>query len=460
MVNPHHLGSSLLAHRYRVLRVLGEGGFGVTYLATDTQMPSQRQCVVKHLKPIQDDAQSYQLVQERFQREAATLERLGEDQDQIPRLYAYFVEGHQFYLVEEWVMGATLTQKLATIPGGLMGEDTVRQVLLDILPVLNYVHQHQIVHRDVKPDNILLRHGDQKPVLIDFGAVKETMGTVVTASGQATSSIVVGTPGFMSAEQIAGQPVYASDVYSLGLTAVYLLTGKNPQVLETDPKTGSYLWRPHAPKVSSSLADVIDRAIQMSPHQRFQTAEEMLDALEGGNPLVNLHSEPTVSLSQVSTRRLTNQGDDLQTVFPMVLDQENTPAPQASATSARRNYAKWIGRGVVGIALIAAGVWAGNLGLRTGLQTSLPKPPTALSPAVPSEWAVMGTATTGESVSVDRQSISRTETYAQFRYRIGNEMIEATADCTKNQWLARGYTQWYAPESEATQAMITYVCQS
>ena len=144
----------------------------------------------------------------------------------FPKLYAYFSEQDQFYLVEEWVEGQTLTQTLQKL--GPLDEPAVQKLLIHLLPVLDYIHKQQIVHRDIKPDNIVVRQRDEKPVLIDFGAVKETMGTVINSQGQSSRSIVIGTPGFMASEQSAGRPIYASDLYSLGLTAIYLLTGKTP----------------------------------------------------------------------------------------------------------------------------------------------------------------------------------------------------------------------------------------
>lgn len=146
---------TLLNNRYRVIRVLGEGGFGTTLLAEDIQMPSCRQCVVKQLKPIDDNPQIRQLVQERFQREAAILEHLGEGNNQVPSLYAYFTEADCFYLVEEWIEGDTLSQRVCQ--QGLLSEDAVRDILIHLLPVIHYIHQKNIVHRDIKPDNILLR---------------------------------------------------------------------------------------------------------------------------------------------------------------------------------------------------------------------------------------------------------------------------------------------------------------
>ena len=283
--------STLLANRYRVLKILGDGGFGTTFLAEDIQMPSLRKCVVKQLKPISDQPQIHQLVQERFQREAAILEHLGDDHNQIPKLFAYFGEADQFYLVEEWVEGQTLTQMVQQ--SGPLNEPTVQQLLVNLLPVLDYIHKKQIVHRDIKPDNIILRQRDHQPVLIDFGAVKETMGTVINAQGNSSRSIVIGTPGFMSSEQSAGRPVYSSDLYSLGLTAIYLLTGKTPQALEADPKTGEILWRHQAPQVSALFADILDQAIHLNLRDRFVNAQQMLAALTTAAPTV-APSTPTV----------------------------------------------------------------------------------------------------------------------------------------------------------------------
>lgn len=268
----------LLNNRYRILQALGKGGFGETFLAEDTQMPSLRRCVIKQLKPVTNNPQLAPEVQQRFAREAAILEDLGEGNAQLPKLYAYFESGGQFYLVQEWIEGATLTQKVES--QGKLAENEVKEILISLLPVLDYVHNKRMVHRDIKPDNIILRKRDSKPVLIDFGAVKEAMGTVVNAQGNAVSSMVIGTPGYMPSEQGIGRPTYSSDLYSLGLTAVYLLTGKSPQELQTDSRTGEILWRQDAPNLHSDLASVIDRVIRLNPGDRYSTAIEMLNALQ------------------------------------------------------------------------------------------------------------------------------------------------------------------------------------
>ncbi len=163
---------------------------------------------------------------------------------------------------------------------GYESETAVRQILLSLLPVLEYIHSKGIIHRDIKPDNIILRSPDSKPVLIDFGAVKETIRSVVSSPGLPVQSMVIGTPGYMPSEQALGRPVYATDIYSLGLTAIYLLTGKQPQELETDQQTGEILWQEYAPNISASLATVLNQAIKPHASDRYTTASKMLYALE------------------------------------------------------------------------------------------------------------------------------------------------------------------------------------
>ncbi|MBD2740570.1 IMS domain-containing protein [Coleofasciculus sp. FACHB-1120] len=269
---------TLLDNRYRIIQTLGAGGFGETFLAEDIHMPSGRRCVIKLLKPVTNNPQVYQLIKDRFQREAAILEELGEGNHQIPRLFAYLASGDQFYLVQEWIEGETLAQMVQQ--QGSLSESSVREILVNLLPVLDYVHHKGIVHRDIKPANVIVRKRDTKPVLIDFGAVKETMGTVVNSEGRAISSIVIGTPGFMPSEQAIGRPHFSSDLYSLGLTAIYLLTGKLPQSLNIDRDSGEILWHQYALNVSASLLAVLDKAIQSHPRDRYTNVQEMLDALE------------------------------------------------------------------------------------------------------------------------------------------------------------------------------------
>ncbi|MCT7981224.1 protein kinase domain-containing protein [Laspinema olomoucense] len=309
---------TLLNNRYRIIKELGSGGFGETFLSEDTQMPSERRCVVKQLKPVTANPQIFQLINERFAREAAILEALGEGNRQIPRLYAYFEEQSQFYLVQEWIEGETLTNRVEN--QGKMSESSVREILISLLPVLEFVHSQRIVHRDIKPDNIMLRKSDGIPILIDFGAVKETMGTVMNSSGNGTSSIVIGTPGFMPSEQAAGRPVYSSDLYSLGLTAIYLLTEKWPQELAINHDTGEVIWRQYAPRISPSLATVLDKAIMSHSRDRFHSAGEMLSAI--ATPVSNAPTLAALSLAENPTVAISPRGSNSQT--PLVNSRDSS----------------------------------------------------------------------------------------------------------------------------------------
>ncbi len=291
----------LLSDRYQILQTLGSGGFGETFLAEDTHMPSRRSCVVKQLHPTQNNPALEKLIHERFQREAAMLEELSGGNRQIPALYAYFYSeiDRQYYIVQEWIDGDTLSALVTK--QGILDENQVRRILTDVLPVFSYIHSKSIVHRDIKPDNIILRHSDKLPVLIDFGAVREAMGTVMNSQGQPTQSIVIGTPGYMPSEQSIGRPVYNSDLYSLGLTAIYLLTGQAPTNLPTDPNSAEILWRDRAPQISSAFAQILDRAISYHHRDRYQSAAEFLAALNGSAAPAAQQQNIPINKSQVAT---------------------------------------------------------------------------------------------------------------------------------------------------------------
>jgi serine/threonine-protein kinase len=270
--------SKLLGNRFRILKTLAEGGFGHTFLAEDTHMPSRRQCVVKQLKPIARPDQ-YQLVKERFEREAFILEKLGESSDQLPKLYAFFNEEGQFHLVQEWIEGLTLTQlrEKTLLKEGYIGEDIVRKIIVNLLNVLKLIHARKVIHRDIKPDNIIIRQRDNKVILIDFGIVKEVAR--LDAFGNPTSSIIAGTGGYMALEQAAGRPVFASDIYSVGMTAIYLQTGKNPLTM-INPHTGEVEWHKYDEDSAEGFAAIIDKAIEPLVRDRYKTTDEMLDDLK------------------------------------------------------------------------------------------------------------------------------------------------------------------------------------
>jgi serine/threonine protein kinase len=268
--------TTLLKNRYRIMSIIGDGGFGQTYLAEDIDRFNHL-CVIKRLKPVIDDPQTYEVIKEHFEREAAILLELGKLPNvRIPKLQAYFSEGKEFYLVQDLIEGHNLAETVDH-EGPLTALDTER-IISDLLPTLDRVHALGIIHRDIKPENVMISDADRRPFLIDFGAVKEVVATKLNSRGVPVSSVIIGSPGFIPYEQVDGRPVVASDLYSLGLTAVYLLTGKRPNELKN--AAGEIDWMPHAPDLPPAMKVTISKSIEHHASARFQTARDMFDSLK------------------------------------------------------------------------------------------------------------------------------------------------------------------------------------
>lgn len=276
--------AKLLNNRYRIIETLGRGGCGETFLAEDTHMPSLRKCVIKHFKPTTTDSTAYRILQQRFEREAAILEKGGQLTVQIPTLYAYFAQNHEFYLVQEWIQGNDLARVIAQ--SGPMSESEVVGFLKSTLRVLDIIHAEGIIHRDLKPANVVRRTSDNAFVLIDFGAVKEVLNTSVDRDGAPlTTTLVIGSLHYMAPEQTLGHPIFASDLYALGMTTIFLLTGKSPADWKL-PGSPNTAWQAFVPTISASLANVINRAIQPNPQERFASAQQMQRALDPHDTMV------------------------------------------------------------------------------------------------------------------------------------------------------------------------------
>ncbi|MBC7971477.1 MAG: pentapeptide repeat-containing protein [Verrucomicrobia bacterium] len=267
----------LLKDRYRVIQALGQGGFGATFLAIDESLPGQPNCVIKQLRPSATAPHVLQMARELFEREARTLGQIG-NHPQVPRLLDYFEANQEFYLVQEYVSGFTL-QQIVKRDGPLI-EQEVKRFLSEVLPVLDYIHKNRVIHRDIKPANMIRRAQDGKLVLIDFGAVKYQHQPNSTNSEQtAFTSYAIGTPGFAPPEQMAMRPVPASDIYALGVTCIYLLTGKSPKDLDYDPSTGELLWQKHV-HINEHFISVLKKMLEVSVRHRYQSAEDIFRALD------------------------------------------------------------------------------------------------------------------------------------------------------------------------------------
>lgn len=265
-----------LGGRYHVLKRLGGGGFGQTFLAEDCHLPGKPNCVVKQLKVKADNPDAWQAALRLFDREAEVLYRLG-SHPQIPQLFAHFKENHEFYLVQEAVSGTVLSQELKQ--RDRYTEPEVASILTDLLSTLTFVHQHQVIHRDIKPSNLIRRDSDGKVVLIDFGAVKEISAYAVPLeTNETTFTIAIGSSGYMPNEQLAGRPRFSSDIYAVGMVGIQMLTGLPPNQLEYDPKTGELLWQ-QGLEAPSQLSNIVDRMVRYDYRQRYQVVEEALAAL-------------------------------------------------------------------------------------------------------------------------------------------------------------------------------------
>jgi len=259
----------LFCDRYEILQILGRGGFGVTFLAKNTLLPGTPLCVIKQLCPKTINPQSWQRACMRFEKEAKTLAQLG-SHSQIPMLLDYFQAKGEFYLVQEYVRGLTLAKEVRRT--GPKGEASVKQFLQELLPVLQYLHKHCVIHRDIKPQNLLRCEDDGRVVLIDFGAVKEQL------VNQVANTNFIGTRGFAPPEQFSLHPVYASDIYALGITCIYMLTGKSPLEFDYDLNTGEICWQKEV-NISNSFAQVLGKMVKINLDERFKTANEVITAL-------------------------------------------------------------------------------------------------------------------------------------------------------------------------------------
>lgn len=256
----------LFRDRYRVLKPLGKGGFGITYLAQDVDLPAQPYCVIKQLHPKTRNQGSLERAKVRFRREAKALASLG-SHSQIPRLLDYFTTGGKFYLVQDYIQGQTLAQEVRQ--RGRQTEAQVKYFLAEILPVVEFIHRNRIIHRDIKPPNIIRSTLDRRLVLIDFGAVRQFLSDIEDGLDQQPAATqFVGTPGFAPPEQLALRPCYSSDIYALGITCLFLLTGCTPVEFVQDAYTGQLCWH-HRATVSAHFSSVLDKMLCPSPVDRY-----------------------------------------------------------------------------------------------------------------------------------------------------------------------------------------------
>ncbi|NJR21810.1 MAG: protein kinase [Richelia sp. CSU_2_1] len=274
-----------LAGRYCIIKHLGRGGFGQTFLAEDAKRSGNPRCVVKQLKPQYKDPETLQIATRLFKTETDTLHKLG-TYPQIPELLDSFEENGEFYLVQEFIEGKDLSKEIT--PGKKFSEAEVIAILQELLEILVFVQQHKVIHRDIKPSNLMRRDADGKIFLIDFGAVKQITTQSVNSQGQIQRTVPIATQGYASPEQKNGLPNFCSDIYSAGIIGIECLTGISPNQLPTDADC-EIVWRDRA-QVSDSFANVLDKMVRYHFRDRYQSAVEVLQVLQ---ELTNSFSAPT-----------------------------------------------------------------------------------------------------------------------------------------------------------------------
>ena len=325
----------LLKGRYRVIQVLSGGGFCLTYIAQDTHLPAQTLCVVKHLKLVSKHPSGVQTLRRLFTREAQALKKLG-NYDQVPQLLDHFEEDQEFYLVQEFIEGHSLSAEL--LPDDRWSERQVVQLLQEVLGILELVHSHGMIHRDIKPSNLIRRQQDNQLVLIDFGSVKQVWTQVVTAQGQTNTSIAfgapatiaIGTPGYMPTEQGRGRPRPNSDIYALGMIGIQALTGLTPAQLPEESDTGELIWQ-HQAQVSDRLASVLNNMVRYHFKDRYQSATEALHALQ---PLIIYPpSQPKASGRSSVTAKVVPQAPAIEQEIQSVSGDRSQPLAEKTSDS-------------------------------------------------------------------------------------------------------------------------------
>ncbi|AFZ57121.1 serine/threonine protein kinase [Anabaena cylindrica PCC 7122] len=312
----------LLKERYRAIKPIGQGGFGRTFLAVDEDKPSKPPCVIKQFYPQAQGTNTVQKAVELFNQEAVQLDELGQH-SQIPALLAYCSQDDRQYLVQEFIDGLNLAQELAH--KGAFNETQIRQLLNDLLPVLQFCHARQVIHRDIKPENIIRRSSDHKLVVVDFGAAKSATGTALNHTGTS-----IGSPEYVAPEQMRGRAIFASDIYSLGVTCINLLTERSPfDSYDTHNATwiwGQYLKTP----VSKELNQIIDKMVESIPSRRYQTTDEVLNHL-------NRHQSP----ANIPTAIITKPVTPVSLTSPPTVFNQTSPEIEKELQELKNTIYRW-----------------------------------------------------------------------------------------------------------------------
>jgi len=327
----------LLKERYRAIKPIGQGGFGITFLAVDEDKPSKPRCVIKQFYPQAQGTNTVQKAVELFTQEAMRLDELGKH-PQIPELLAYFTQDDRQFLVQEFIDGQNLAEESAQ--NGAFNETQIRQLLNNLLSVLQFCHQRQVIHRDIKPENIIRRASSNELVLVDFGAAKIASKTALNQTGTS-----IGSPEYVAPEQIRGKAIFASDIYSLGATCIRLLTERSP-FDSYDINNDTWIWRQYLKTpINQELGRVLDKMLESIPVRRYQTVDEVLRDLnqqphlaatppKSAKPLIQPPPASTPAVVNKTASQIDFELEEMKTQFlGGSKQQKNIKTPSAQPTS-------------------------------------------------------------------------------------------------------------------------------
>ncbi len=372
--------AGLLGWRYQVLSELGQGGFGRTYLAQDSNRFNEP-CVLKEFAPQVEGDAALQKAEELFAREAGTLYQL--QHPQIPRFRELFRAEWQgrdrLFLVQDYVEGQTYQEisQARQQQGQSFSEAEVTDLLRQLLPVLDYIHTAGVIHRDISPDNLILRQSDRLPVLIDYGGVKQVAARVASISQRVEVPVVqpgaitrLGKLGYAPAEQLDHGEVHPhSDLYALAVTSLVLLTGQEPQILFT-AKGDRTRWQ-RSLNLSPPLTNVLTKMLDPYPGRRYQSAPEVMQALGNAiqfKPSIQPHNSfipaftPDLATRVVSPAR----AQTMPVLHP-------APKPQKPAVRKPSPMRRSLAGLVLLFSMIGVGWWAGVKWLAPALKSKLPE---------------------------------------------------------------------------------------
>lgn len=326
--------TTLLDNRFSILHIERTNSYSKVFFALDTYQNPPRNCAIKLYKPIAQKPQLQEWIIREFQKEAARLKQLSLTNEYLPEIYTYFHDSQAYYIARELVEGATFEDKVQD--RGVLGVQMVREILRKLLLMLDSLHRKKIIHQNIKPKNIIERDGDRAPISINFGGLEQIVATF-DFHGDKNIFSLNDTLGYAPSEQALGKATPTSDLYSLGLTAIYLLTAKNPKDLSIDLDSGNYLIPPKIKACDPELAATISRAIHLNPGDRYSSASKMLDALLMNDNKIFLDSQqiPLENHRTYQTHTATNGKTPLQSNRPIAQSERakySSPISQGETT--------------------------------------------------------------------------------------------------------------------------------